>query len=88
MTFYPTLHCVCAAQDQKSSGNFQTTVAVPSVKEGLYDLRADRIARQIGDSVEVLSPEGMKRILRSGACFHTMCNMSSCELYIPKKKFC
>lgn len=34
---------------------------VPPVKEGLDDLRADGIARQILDSIEVISPESTKQ---------------------------
>ena len=40
---------------------------VPCVKESLDDLRADGIARQVGDFIEVISPAGVKG-LRSGSC--------------------
>lgn len=41
----------------KSSGNIQIIITVPSVEEGLYYLRADGIACQIWDAIEMIPPE-------------------------------
>lgn len=36
-------------------------ISLPPVEEGLYDLRADGIACQVVDSIEVVSPERVKK---------------------------
>lgn len=42
-------------------GEERVQISPPPVEEGLYDLRADGIARQVVDSIEVVSPERGKK---------------------------
>lgn len=39
----------------------EVQISLPPVEEGLYDLRADGIAHQVVDSIEVVSPERAKK---------------------------
>ena len=48
-------------------------VTAPSVKEGLYDLCTDGVARKIWDLVEVISPEE-RRLLKE---WHTVSHNTS-----------
>lgn len=53
----------------------EVQAALPPVEEGLYDLQADGIARQVVNSVEVVSPERAKKgfFFKKGVALVTRC---------------